>query len=102
MRKKLIELLEREDCPLFMVYGDSVEALANYLIAKGVTIPVRCTDCEHYRQYANSHASEYASWGKCKLISMDVDMPVNGYCCFAERINKDESAERDCGSGEKI
>lgn len=91
MREKLIELLKHDDCPLFMVFGDDVECLVAYLTANGVKIPVKCNECKHYRQYANSPASEYASWGKCKLISMDVDMPVNGYCCFGERINDNES-----------
>ena len=38
MREKLIELLEHDNCPLFMVFGDNVGLLADYLIAHGVTI----------------------------------------------------------------
>ena len=38
MREKLIELLQYDDCPIFMVFGDNMEGLADYLIANGVTI----------------------------------------------------------------
>ena len=36
-REKLIELLTHDDCPIFMVFGDNMEGLADYLIAQGVT-----------------------------------------------------------------
>ena len=38
MREKLIDLLTQDNCPLFMVFGDNVASLADYLIANGVTI----------------------------------------------------------------
>ena len=38
MREKLIELLTHDDCPIFMVFGDNMEGLADYLIVNGVTI----------------------------------------------------------------
>lgn len=50
MREKLIELLAHDDCPLFMVYGDNVEALADYLIAKGIRL--------EEKQAASNKASE--------------------------------------------
>ena len=45
-REKLLELLKHDNCPIFMVFGDNIEGLADYLIANGVTIPVRCNDCK--------------------------------------------------------
>ena len=36
-KEKLIELLEHDDCPLFMVFGDNMNGLADYLISNGVT-----------------------------------------------------------------
>ena len=33
---------------------------------------------------------ELCEWGKCKLISMDIDMPSNGFCCFGERRTENE------------
>lgn len=65
------------------------------LIARFWSIPtvdaveVRCMDCEHYQQYHNGDTEELCEWGKCKLISMDVDMPCNGFCCFGERRNNE-------------
>ena len=38
MREKLVELLQHDNCPLFMVFGDKVDVLADYLIAHGVTV----------------------------------------------------------------
>ena len=37
VREKLVELLQHDNCPLFMVVGDKVDVLADYLIAHGVT-----------------------------------------------------------------
>lgn len=45
---------------------------------------VRCKDCKHYRSYGPG-TDGFESFGKCLLIDMDVDMPVNGYCCYGER-----------------
>ena len=47
MREKLIELLEHDDCPLFMVFGDNVGLLADYLIAHGVTIQTEGINFEY-------------------------------------------------------
>ena len=38
MQEKLVELLQHDNCPLFMVFGDKVDVLADYLIAHGVTV----------------------------------------------------------------
>ena len=38
MREKLIELFKHDNCPIFMVFGDNMDALADFLIANGVTV----------------------------------------------------------------
>lgn len=38
VREKLIKLLQHDNCPLFMVFGDKVDVLADYLIANGGTV----------------------------------------------------------------
>ena len=38
MREKLIELLADDVCPMFMVFGESMDDLVDYLIANGVTL----------------------------------------------------------------
>lgn len=45
---------------------------------------VRCRDCKHYKSYGPG-LDGFETFGKCLLISMDVDMPVGGYCCYGER-----------------
>lgn len=37
VKEKLIKLLQHDNCPLFMVFGE-IEGLADYLIANGVTV----------------------------------------------------------------
>ena len=37
-RERLVELFQHDNCPLFMVFGDKVDVLADYLIAHGVTV----------------------------------------------------------------
>lgn len=37
VREKMAELLKQDNCPLFMVFGDKVDVLADYIIANGVT-----------------------------------------------------------------
>lgn len=55
-REKLIELIEYAEG---MVNNDipTLEQIADYLIAHGVTIPVRCKDCKH--RYFNEYMEEY-------------------------------------------
>ena len=50
---------------------------------------VRCKDCKHYHQYHVGKSNELCEWGKCQLISMDVDMPENGFCPYGERRTDD-------------
>ena len=38
VKEKLVEMLQHDNCPLFMVFGDKVDVLADYLIAHGVTV----------------------------------------------------------------
>lgn len=85
-RKRLLKIL---NVPIYPhENGDPLEAVADYLLDNGVTIPVRCKDCKSYIAYSKS-TSDLVEWGKCKLIDMDVDMPGNGYCCYGERIDNE-------------
>jgi hypothetical protein len=52
-------------------------------------VPVRCKDCKHYHQYHVGKSNDLCEWGKCQLISMDVDMPENGFCSYGERRTDD-------------
>lgn len=48
---------------------------------------IPCKDCVSYHSYGKS-TTELVTWGKCMKISMDVDMPANGFCCFSEHLQK--------------
>ena len=60
MREKLIELIcvpikvmpDKEDMsPTIRFKMPYAEEVADFLIANGVTIPVRCKDCQHHEHY---------------------------------------------------
>lgn len=72
-REKLIELLKNDDCPLFMVFGDNVGVLADYLIANGVTIH---TTCEHCQLSDTISCSSGRVW--CSRMCRH--MPFDGFC----------------------
>lgn len=71
-REKLIELLQHDNCPLFMVFGDKVDVLADYLIANGVTVQ-ELDGCE----YCNDKKSVYYHSSGIH-DSMDEDVYVSG------------------------
>ena len=78
-----------EDCPDIDCLDCIIEnAIKNAPEVDAVEV-VRCKDCKHYHQYRVGKSTDLCEWGKCKLISMDVDMPENGYCCFGERKDND-------------
>lgn len=76
MREKLIELLMQDPELFFDRMGESdYENLADYLIANGVIIPVKCDECKYYsidkdmcgRQVCMStHRNGFCDFGKTK------------------------------------
>ena len=44
-REKLIELLKKADSA---TWGQTYETYADYLLANGVIVPIRCENCEYY------------------------------------------------------
>lgn len=60
------------------------ENQARYIESLDAVPVVRCKDCKHYKSFGPSLRG-FESFGRCQLISMDVDMPVGGYCCYGER-----------------
>ena len=60
LRKKLVELLEDDNCPLLYVLGENIGCLADYLIAKGVTL-LKWTPVE--QEMPKEHKSMIPNWG---------------------------------------
>lgn len=52
---------------------------------------VRCGDCRYYHQYYAGNFKEATGWGRCTLISMDIDMTVVDYCSYGERREGNET-----------
>lgn len=49
MREKLIELLQ--SAPADIMGNHGARALADHLIANGVTIPVKCKECKYWKDF---------------------------------------------------
>ena len=84
MREKLIELIGRvqdegiDYSDVVCVYKTSNGRLADYLIANGVTIPVRCKDCEYRADLLDN--GNYL----CNRKMLGMVRP-NDFCSFGER-----------------
>lgn len=90
MKEKIFKLLDGFTTPV-MVNGERLvywkipmkqlsRKLADFLLANGVTIPVKCKDCKHFDEHTK----------KCYVFSHDcieVQLEVDGdhFCSFGER-----------------
>ena len=87
MREKLIELIGQvQDCGcdvtdvVSMNYVEN-NVLADHLIANGVTIQVRCKDCDWYRQHEDSICVN----PKCGKSWYGCPVPPEHFCSYGER-----------------
>lgn len=81
MRERLIKLLI--DSPsLEVLFGSDEEYAKNadYLIANGVTIPVRCQDCKHWKNEING-CTEDKRFCDIGFYMVHKD----GFCSYGER-----------------
>ena len=78
MREKLIEILSVPIYPHELV--DPIEAVADYLIDNGVTIPVRCKDCKHYDKDAL-----WCDINSPQLSESHMNWYEDDYCSAGER-----------------
>ena len=93
MREKLIEILRKPIFPHELV--DPTEAVADYLLDSGVTIPVRCKDCKY--QIKEWHPDNrmiskgYYTYGCDRNFHRYSSNAVNGmdndFCSYGERKN---------------
>lgn len=74
MREKLIELLF--NVPGYLM---GTAELADYLIANGVTIPVRCKDCKHF------DPEKALRPGGIWCVYWGTDPDPDDFCCKGER-----------------
>lgn len=79
MREKLIELIGH-----VQYLGGLELALADHLIANGVTIPVHCKDCKHW---LHDFPGCTDAIGRCEWANYMVG--CNGYCVYGERRTDD-------------
>lgn len=79
MREKLIGLIKQIVIPYF------AEMIADILLANGVTIPVRCKECEFFKDTWTSDDGKV--YGYCP--HMAIEHSENGYCMYGERRTDD-------------
>lgn len=48
----------------------------------------RCGECKYFHQYNVLGTKDPSGWGKCKIISMDIDLTINDFCSYGERKDK--------------
>ena len=78
MREKLIELLAETPC---IAWSSSArQMVADHLIANGVTIPVRCHECEHWKNEINGCTEDRRF---CNIGYYMVHK--DGFCSFGEK-----------------
>ena len=61
----------------------SYEESADYLIANGVTIPVRCKECKHMVRNSNVYPQDIG----CLLFRTDYCIEPEHFCSYGERRN---------------
>ena len=89
MREKLIELIGqvqdegRDYSDVVCVYPTSNKRLADHLIANGVTIPVRCKECEKWQRHTHVDRER----GHCRRF--DMTKHESGFCDRGERRTDD-------------
>lgn len=83
VREKLVELLieatRKWGCQIGL-YG----CMADHLIANGVTIPIRCKECNHWLKDVPGCTDAI---GRCRFGNYMVG--ANGYCVYGERKEND-------------
>lgn len=90
MREKLIELAN--DVLNYLPWGEisshTAKEIADHLIANGVTIPVRCKDCKHYKPQEKSSCWQGRVCYCCRSAAMKVN--PDGFCDRGERRTDNE------------
>lgn len=83
-REKLIDILIDGNNTMWWVFLDNyqISAFADYLISKGVTIPVRCKDCKKCIVRRLPDLGTIIST-HCNLYRRDVN--ENEFCSYGER-----------------
>lgn len=96
MKEKLIKLLyeakgKSVDAELFedASYAQQLEIEADFLIAKGVTIPVRCRDCVHWYEPEGTCLKIYSD-GAVSAYAWQFRKP-DDFCSYGERKDNDNS-----------
>lgn len=46
---------------------------------------VRCGECRYFHEYNVLGTKNPSGWGKCKKISMDIDITINDFCSYGVR-----------------
>lgn len=79
----ICERLQDDICIPHCNHGkcSSVKSFADYLISRGVTIPVRCSECRYFDIDDWDGETLYG----CEFGGVEFDVNPDTYCCYGER-----------------
>ena len=80
-RDKLITLIMKAKSPLISLAN--AEKIADYLLANGVVVPIRCKDCEFYTHIIQASAKWKSKTFYCTR-NVNMKMNENDYCSCAK------------------
>lgn len=85
MREKLIELLDKvHHTDMGKTYQERICSIVDYLIANGVTIPVRCKECQCWIHIGDGIGD--CTNGRFHLDDCpDPTMMAEEFCCLGKR-----------------
>lgn len=87
-REQLVKLIQEaiklHDGICRVVGRKQMKKIADYLLDKGVTFPVRCKDCKHWLKDVPGCTDAI---GRCRFGNYMVG--ANGYCVYGERKDND-------------
>ena len=85
-RTKLIQILESAESAVYWNSSDKgfIEKIADHLVANGVTIPVRCKECQFWIHIGGGKGD--CTNGRFHLDDCpDPTMMAEEFCCLGER-----------------
>lgn len=84
-REKLVDLIAECRCVHF--FPDAIEPFADYLIANGVKIVVRCKDCKYYEPVGFNETLE--CWNSFWNNEFCPETTPDDFCSYGERRDSD-------------
>jgi hypothetical protein len=86
-RDVVLKELNRNSITKTITFSDGVSIydMIKELPTADVVEVVRCGECRYFHEYNVLGTKNPSGWGKCKKISMDIDITINDFCSYGKR-----------------